>query len=111
MIQGVLRENKTSWLLLAIEGSRGSEEIEVMVDSGFTGDLCVPVPVAVKLGLELIGTATIRLADGSTKVNLVFRGSAFWGDRWLDVQIMLTNSDKGLVGDAFLSKLEAKFAV
>ena len=48
-----------------------------MVDSGFDGFLCLPIEVAVGLGLELVTTIPVELADGTVNENeLVFAGKA-----------------------------------
>ena len=66
--------------------------IDTVVDTGFDGDLCLPIQVAIQLGLNLCDTIEVELADGTKKRELVFTGEAKLGDNKREVGIMLTES-------------------
>ena len=50
-------------------GSRQTMELTAIVDTGFDGDLCIPIRVAVPLGLELVGEEFVELATASRATN------------------------------------------
>jgi clan AA aspartic protease len=87
-----------------VDGRGGHEvSLEGVLDTGFDGFLCLPIPVAVSLGLELIGATDTALADGTViEDELVFAGQAEWDGTVMDVEILLTRSEDVLIGTAFL---------
>jgi len=104
MIEGVIRETGTPTLRLKVIGRGGNEvTIEGILDTGFDGFLCLPIPLAVSLGLELVDVTRTELADGSVLENeLVFAGRAEWDGMVMDIDILLTRSSDVLIGTAFL---------
>jgi len=104
MIKGVIRETGTPILSLKVIGKGGGEvTVEGILDTGFDGFLCLPIPLAVSLGLELIDVTRTELADGTiVEGELVFVGRAEWDGTMIDVDILLTRSGDMLVGTAFL---------
>jgi len=84
-------------------GNRQTLALTAIVDTGFDGYLCLPVRLAVQLGLELIGDQLIELADGTQRKELVFAGSVGFFGATREVQIMLTNSEDALIGTSLLN--------
>ena len=87
-------------------GSRRSHVLTAIVDTGFTGDLCLPTSIAVQLGLELIGEELIELADGTRKQQLMFGGSVRFFGETHQVEIMLTSSGDALIGTRLVDKYQ-----
>ncbi len=87
---------------LIVKGLRKSLRNDPVVDTGFDGDLCLPVKVAIQLGLELSGESIVELADGSKKQELSFLGSVFWQGHERLVKIFLTNSEDALIGSGLM---------
>lgn len=106
MIEGIIRETGTPILALKIFGKGGAEvTVEGILDTGFDGFLCLPIPLAVSLGLELIDVTRTELADGTVaEDDLVFAGRAEWDGTVMDVDILLTRSGDVLIGTAFLKE-------
>ena len=104
MIVGTIRETGTPTLRLKVTGRGGNEiTIEGILDTGFDGFLCLPIPLAVSLGLELIDVTRAELADGTVMEDeLVFAGRAEWDGVVTDIDILLTRSGDALIGTAFL---------
>ena len=94
MIEGAIRETGTPTLVLKVIGKGGVEAtVEGILDTGFDGFLCLPIPLTVSLGLELIDVTRTELADGSiAEDELVFAGRAEWDGAVMDVDILLTRS-------------------
>lgn len=88
---------------LIVIGSRGAVPITALIDTGFDEYVCLPIRLAVTLGLELIGTQEIELADGTQKDELVFAGSVRFLGRTRKVRISLTQSEEALVGTGLLA--------
>ena len=74
-----------------------------IIDTGFDGHLCLPIGLAVTLGLVLISRQMIELADGTQKWALVFSGLVRFLGKTRKVRIYLTDSEDALVGTGLLS--------
>jgi len=75
-LRGYLDESHQPRIPVVVEGVRGDLTLEAVIDTGFDGELCLPLAVAIELGLELYGAQRVQLADGSIKSELVFLGRA-----------------------------------
>lgn len=103
MIDGIIRPTGTPVVSLKVLGTRGEITVEGVLDTGFDGFLCLQIPLAVALGLELIDVIRVELADGTIiEDDLVFAGQAEWDGAVMRVPIVLTRSEDALIGTAFL---------
>ena len=98
MVKGFIDEHGNPLIEVEVGGRKETTNVLTLVDSGFDGELCLPIEVAIPLGLELSGIQTIELADGSVKRELVFVGSVRWEGRPRSVRISLTTSEKAIIG-------------
>lgn len=100
MIEGYIDEDLQSRLTVRVEGTRKGIDIDTIIDTGFDGSLCLPIPVAIQLGLELRGSQVVELADGSLREELLFMGKVSIGDKSKGkmVDISLTESEDALLG-------------
>lgn len=104
MISGVILDNGTPVIELKVRGSQQEITVEGILDTGFNGFLCLPIFLAVPLGLALTDTITSELAEGTiVDDELVFAGQAEWDGIMMDVTITLTRSEDVLIGTAFLA--------
>jgi clan AA aspartic protease len=96
---------------LVVRGLQQEQSIETVVDTGFNGDLCLPIPVAVQLGLPLVAYQFIELADGSVHRDLIFSGTAIFDKKEVAAEISVTDSEEALLGTGLLKdrKLEIGF--
>jgi clan AA aspartic protease len=74
------------------------EVLDLVVDSGFNGELMLPITVIRKLGLKKIGTIQNILADGSTLKAETFVGEVLWFGSGLRVLVQSTGHNEGLLG-------------
>lgn len=88
---------------MTASGGRGRRTIEAVIDTGFDGDLTLPVQLAIQLGLDLCATQCFELADGSIQDQLVFLGNIHLGDLQRAAEIILTDSTDALVGSGLLA--------
>ncbi|MBM3237810.1 hypothetical protein FJZ31_16095 [Candidatus Poribacteria bacterium] len=95
---------------IEVKGGLDSKVVPAFIDTFFEGYICLPIEIAVQLGLLLFAYEPYELADGSEKKELVFLGSAkFSGDdEELPVEIVLTESKDTLVGITMLSEMRVE---
>lgn len=92
-----------AYVELDVIGQGRSELVRAMVDTGFDGAICLPVSVAVTLGLELSGRDFVEYADGRIVRELFFRGKVRFLGKVKEVRIYLTDVEEGLIGLEMLS--------
>lgn len=97
-LRGSIDEYGHCWVPATIVGSRQEISVEAILDTGFDGWVCLPMRLAIQLGLELCGFQTVELADGTQKEELVFSGEVIFGDQRGEVDITLTSGGETLVG-------------
>ena len=109
MITGRIEENGTPILKARVIGERSEAIIEGILDTGFDGALCLPITIAVSLGLELVDVWTSELADGTIlEDEPVFSGRMEWDGEIIKTRILLTKSVDALLGTALLKGMELK---
>jgi predicted aspartyl protease len=82
-------------------------EFDAILDTGFTGFICMPLIRALPLGLMLYGTTSVELADGSTSMKLTAKGEAeVEGESKVGVVILEPTANDVLLGMAFLRSFE-----
>jgi clan AA aspartic protease len=87
---------------IEVSGFRSSIKIEALIDTGFNGFICMPLERAVTLGLELVGSEIVELADGSQRRDVLFGGTAKLLRHARPVKISLTEGDDTLIGTELL---------
>lgn len=79
----------------------GRAEVETVIDTGFTGQLTLPVQTVRSLALPELGSEELVLADGSTEVASVHRATVEWHGRSRTVPALAVGGDP-LIGMAML---------
>lgn len=103
MIEGYISSSGAPVIKIKVKGRRDEVAVEGILDTGFDGYLCLPIPTAVSLGLELIKVVRTELADGTIlEDELVFAGKAEWDGSMVETDILLTRSQDVLIGTGFL---------
>lgn len=88
---------------IEVGGTRREAAVEAILDTGFEGEICAPVELAVSLGLELVGTDVVELADGSQKQEFLFAGEVNFLGKKQEVVISLTDGEDTLIGTELLA--------
>lgn len=70
---------------------------EVVIDTGFSGDLTLPAEFIHELGLTLAGQVDATLADGQTVETNQYMATAVWDGEHLAVDVM-ESSNQFLLG-------------
>jgi predicted aspartyl protease len=87
-------------------------EFEAVIDTGFSGFISMPFVQAFPLGLPLIGTTSIVLADGQTHAKFIAMCSAFLGqDARSGVVILEPSSTDVLIGMEFIGSFSKTLLV
>lgn len=81
IINGIIDENDKLWVRIKVSGYHGSKYIFFRIDTGFDGELSIPIPLAVPLGLALVGESEYGVAGGGTSNPLKFVASIDWGSQ------------------------------
>jgi len=87
---------------IEVKGTRAAVRVAAVLDTGFDGELSLPIGIAMQLGLELRDVITVELADGSLSDELVFAGHLMEEGQTREVSILLTRSQDALVGTELL---------
>ena len=101
-MKGYVNEYGQPLVEITVMGTRKESTCPAVVDSGFNGDVCVPTSIAIQLGLELVATYTIELADGTVRNELIFAGEVVFNGRKESAEILLTEAQDTLLGTGLL---------
>jgi clan AA aspartic protease len=79
MIKGVVTASREATINLVVRGPNAQEEeLEAVIDTGFTGFLTLPPPLIVSLGLPCRSQAQAELGDGSLHQFDVYMATMIW---------------------------------
>jgi clan AA aspartic protease len=110
MITGVVKCNEAS-IRLKVKGRRRREqEIEAVIDTGYTASLTLPPAVVAALGLAWQGMERFTLADGSQCVFDAYVASVRWDGKVRTIIVDEADTDP-LVGMRLLRGHELKMQV
>ncbi len=76
--------------------------LDVVVDTGFNGKLCLPRALLKSYGFRWRGTRLVELADGARVVSQLYEGEILWFGREQTVTALATRSSEGLLGTEML---------
>ncbi len=80
IINGIV-DNDQLWVKIKVSGYHGSKDIFFRIDTGFDGELSIPIQLAVPLGLALVGESEYGIAGGGKSNPLKFVASIQWGSQ------------------------------
>ena len=88
MIDGVVNSAYEAVIPLSLRGPAGqAQEVEAVIDTGFTGFVTLPPSLVAELGLVFIGTSEATLADGSEVSFDAYDVTVLWEGQPRDVLI------------------------
>lgn len=76
--------------------------LDLVVDTGFNGELCLPLPLLKKHGFVWRGIRKVGLADGSRIDSDLYEGEILWFGKRRKVTALATRSHEGLLGTEML---------
>lgn len=102
MIAGTVNEDYEATIRLTVRGDdREEREIEAIIDTGFTGQLTLPMPLIDRLGLSWKGRSQALIADGSIHIFDEYIGTVLWNGEVRTVEVAAAETDP-LVGMGLL---------
>jgi clan AA aspartic protease len=88
MIRGAVNVHREPVVPLRLRGPTGAvTDIEAVVDTGFTGQLTLPVDLVAALGLPEVARKYAILADGSRASFGIHRAGVWWDGGWRSVYV------------------------
>ena len=79
MITGRVNKHYEAIVRLVVRGPQGqAEEIEAIIDTGFSGWLSLPTATIAQLGLPFRRRGRAFLADGSESIFDIYEGTVVW---------------------------------
>jgi len=110
MITGVVKSDEGR-IRLKVKGPRGREqEVEAVIDTGYTASLTLPPAVVAVLGLRWRSIDRFTLADGSECVFDVYMAKVVWDGKVREVLVAEADAEP-LVGMRLLKGHELKMQV
>lgn len=110
MISGVVKSDEGR-IRLKVKGLRGREqEVEAVIDTGYTASLTLPPAIVAALGLRWQSVDCFTLADGSECIFDVYEAKVVWDGKSRTILVDAADADP-LVGMALLSGYELKMQV
>lgn len=94
MLTGTVSDELQAWVTVEILDSNGqSHPVEVVLDTGFNGDLALPATIIRQLGLlEDIRRPAVT-ATGDRVILMTFRATVLWNGQSLSVQVVEADSE------------------
>jgi len=96
--EGYFDESLTPRIEIPIAGKK----VDLVVDTGFNGELMLPGSVLRPLGFSFSMKSEAELADGSVVETTIYRGKIGWFGKERTVQAVATESEDGLIGTEML---------
>jgi clan AA aspartic protease len=88
MITGTVNADIEAIVRLEVVGpNRHQRAMDGVIDTGFSGDLTLPMGVIVSLALTWLGRETGILADGSTDLFDVYSATVHWDGKLRSVEV------------------------
>jgi len=110
MIDARYDEDGNIILNLKLIGTCGDKKAQVLMDTGFSGALAIPVSIGCEIGLEGVGDAQVIVASGEVVPVPIFLGKIEIGDEIIEcIYIVLAGSTEVLIGMEILKGYSVSF--
>ncbi|MEA2037158.1 MAG: aspartyl protease family protein, partial [Nanoarchaeota archaeon] len=110
MIAARYDQNGNIILDLKLIGTCGEKKVKVLMDTGFSGALAIPVSTGCEIGLEGVGEAQVIVASGESIPVPIFLGKLKIGDEIIEcLYIVLPGSNEVLIGMEIIKDYNVQF--
>ena len=110
MENGYVTERLEPVFEVEVQGARGSESIEFVVDTGFEDEMSLPSFAIHRLRLPFVSRENAILADGSLVEFDLYEAEIRWHGEWRIVSIHEADTDP-LIGMALLNGSDLRITV
>jgi predicted aspartyl protease len=87
MIRGTVNAQGEAVVRLRVRGPRGAEQdVDAVIDTGFTASLTLPAATVAALGLVLQSGGRAGLGDGSVRQFAIYSAEVEWDGNWRPVR-------------------------
>jgi clan AA aspartic protease len=105
VISGIVTDRHATVALTFLLPNDSSLSIAFVIDTGFTGYLCLPPEAVSLMGLPFMHDLPANLADNSEVLLPVHAASVLWGGEARDILVIATGR-RPLLGTALLDEQE-----
>lgn len=102
IIHGIVDDKNRLWVNVEVTGYHTTSPILFRIDTGFDGELSIPISKAVPLGLPLVGESAYQVAGGGVSNPLKFSASIQWGSQKKLVSVDVDKTLTPLLGMGLL---------
>ena len=88
--------------IVVLRAFPSKRKLSVIIDTGFSGELCLPTKMTQLLGFERIGREAYILADGQIVHADVYKAEILWFNRRRSVEVIALDNPQGLLGTQLL---------
>jgi len=78
-------------------------KIETLIDTGFSGELCLPKSLIKGADLKLIDTTLAEMANGELVEFNIYKAKILFDDQIKEVAVFDTKSEEALIGTGLLA--------
>ena len=101
MMQGYVNENYEAMISVAVKNGNSFKSFDVVIDTGFTGFLSLPIAIIMELELQWSYRDRATLGDGSETVFDVYNAEILWNGQFREIEIDAAETEP-LLGMALL---------
>jgi clan AA aspartic protease len=88
--------------LVVLQTFPAKRKISVIIDTGFSGELCLPPQLIRRMGFERVGREAYVLADGQIVRADIHKAEIFWFNHRRPVEVIALDTPQGLLGTQLL---------
>lgn len=105
MISGIVADRHATVALTFLLRNGSSIPIEFVIDTGFTGELCLPLEAVSLMGLTFRHDIPANLADNSEVLAPMYEATVLWDGEEREILVIATGR-RPLLGTALLDEQE-----
>ena len=112
MIKGYINKNLEVMVKISLIRENSTKtETDVILDTEFTGDICISKNLLHLIKLKYVGIDYFELANGEVEEKRVFLGEIIFDDERKEALFIITESDGTLLGANLLRAKEVNIKV